>query len=298
MDSPTELSDHVLRDVRRDESPTASAYTIRTAVHTRRHRGGRRPVLRRASQKIVARKRRRSSANFPRSTPAPTRSSPITCPWAAATAWSTATARSSLTRRRGRRARAGSARCRTSSSMPGTSSGSARGRSSRSISRRRTSPAELWLAEGFTQYYGSLIMARAGLAGRQAHARRHGGRRQRGHQRIGPPVPFAGRDERAGAVHRRGARRSIRPTSRRRSSRTTPTAAPSRSGSISRCATRRTAGSRSTTTCARSGASTASPAAETAWTRRKAVHARRPARPAGRGVRRPRVRGRLLTSAT
>ena len=52
---------------------------------------------------------------------------------------------------------------RTSSFTAGTSSASGRRGSSRSISSARTFPGELWLAEGFTQYYGPLTLQRAGL---------------------------------------------------------------------------------------------------------------------------------------
>ena len=63
---------------------------------------------------------------------------------------------------------------------------------------------ELWLAEGFTQYYGPLIMARAGVTG--------GGPRAAGRQRpvraqqSGAAVQVRRRDEHARAVHRRGRR--------------------------------------------------------------------------------------------
>ena len=97
---------------------------------------------------------------------------------------------------------------------------------------------DLWLGEGFTNYYDGLIMERAGRAG----ARRVPGRPRRHHQsddaRAGPQDSQRGRDEPAGAVRRRRRRRSIARRRRTRSSRTTPMARRSRSGSTSRCATR------------------------------------------------------------
>ena len=64
-----------------------------------------------------------------------------------------------------------STRSRTSSSTAGTSSASVRRASSRSISIAPNMSGELWLAEGFTQYYGPLVLQRAGLADLSATAR-------------------------------------------------------------------------------------------------------------------------------
>ena len=55
------------------------------------------------------------------------------------------------------------ARSRTSSSTPGTWSGSARAPSSRSTSSAANMSRELWFAEGFTSYYDGLTIRRAGL---------------------------------------------------------------------------------------------------------------------------------------
>ena len=61
------------------------------------------------------------------------------------------------------RARTARHRRRTSSSTAGTWSASVRGRSSRSTSKTRTCRASCGSAEGFTSYYGPLVMLRAGL---------------------------------------------------------------------------------------------------------------------------------------
>ena len=63
---------------------------------------------------------------------------------------------------------------------------------------------ELWLAEGFTQYYGPLIMARAGL--QTADPVRLVSSAHRRAQQPGAAVQVRGRDEPARAVHRRGRR--------------------------------------------------------------------------------------------
>ena len=201
---------------------------------------------------------------FPRSTPAPTRSSATTCRGAAATAWSTATARSSP----------------TATSLRGNVARRARHGLARVLPRleRRADPAAVARA---VQLRGSEHLRRA-VARRRLHAvlrpADHGARRpERRRSDAAEPgattalsiastpraaVPLGGRDEPAGAVHRRGQRRSTRPTSPTPSSPTTPTARRSRWRSICSCASARTAGSRSTTTCARCGACTASRAAE------------------------------------
>ena len=62
-----------------------------------------------------------------------------------------------------RRATICSTRSRTSSSIAGTSSASGRRASSRSISIARTCPASCGSPKGFTQYYGPLVLQRAGL---------------------------------------------------------------------------------------------------------------------------------------
>ena len=85
---------------------------------------------------------------------------------------------------------------------------------------------ELWLAEGFTQYYGKLIMGRAGLV----DARRDRRRRWRGAAVTvinGPGRQFrsAVADEPDGAVHRRRARGRPDQFHDHASFRTTPTAA-------------------------------------------------------------------------
>ena len=62
---------------------------------------------------------------------------------------------------------------------------------------------ELWLAEGFTQYYGPLAMQRAGLDDLASTARTFGRLdRERG-ARPGSPGALGRRDEPDGAVHRR-----------------------------------------------------------------------------------------------
>ena len=60
-------------------------------------------------------------------------------------------------------ARTCSSTSRTSSFTRGTSSASGRSRSSRSTSTKSNMSGELWLAEGFTNYYGPLVLQRAGL---------------------------------------------------------------------------------------------------------------------------------------
>ena len=206
-------------------TPTARRSTIITAVHHDGPDVGARRVRRPAPRRSSA-SRARSSASSRSSTPAPTRSSATTCRGAAATAWSTATARSwprrSRSRTRRRRARA-------------------RHRLARVLSRleRRADPpgalepfdfeeanmsGELWIAEGFTQYYGDLVLGRAGLrAGRADHAGLANGALAVA-THPGAAVPLGGADEPARAVQRRRRGRSTTRTSATRSSATTPTA--------------------------------------------------------------------------
>ena len=66
---------------------------------------------------------------------------------------------------------------------------------------------ELWLAEGFTQYYGTLIMGRTGLSTRDETAAGLARAAVVGHQQPRPPVSIGRADEPDGAVHRRRARR-------------------------------------------------------------------------------------------
>ena len=98
---------------------------------------------------------------------------------------------------------------------------------------RANMSGELWLAEGFTQYYGPLALQRAGLVDLPTTARHL--RRPRRHRSLTGPgrIGAVGRgDEPDGAVHRRRPRRSIARTGRTRSSRTTRSAARSRWRSI------------------------------------------------------------------
>ena len=127
--------------------------------------------------------------------------------------------------------RAWPARRRTSSSTPGTSSGSVRPRSSRSTSRRPNMSGELWLAEGFTSYYGVLAMIRAGLIAPGPGRGAAGDVRRRRAARARHAVPIGGGHEPAGAVRRCRRRRSTRPTGRTRSCPITRMARRSGSGS-------------------------------------------------------------------
>ena len=97
-----------------------------------------------------------------------------------------------------------STRSRTSSSTAGTSSASGRGRSSRSISKRANMSGELWLAEGFTQYYGPLtLQPRRPRRSARRPQRRSPARRQPSCSDPGHARALRGRDEPDGAVHRR-----------------------------------------------------------------------------------------------
>ena len=130
---------------------------------------------------------------------------------------------------------------------------------------------ELWLAEGFTQYYGTLIMGRAGLATRRKTRCRPVANRERGRcngtgrqfrsaVEMSQLAPFTD----AARVRRR---HQLRDT---RSSRYYTYGAGDRAGAgPERCATGRTARSRSTTTCARCGACTASLAGRSRGSSRK-----------------------------
>ena len=107
----------------------------------------------------------------------------------------------------------------------------------------------LWLAEGFTQYYGPLLRSRAlaaGVVGGGALVSRSAARSS-----TAPAAAFARpsqMSEHAPFADARRGRRSRRSRAAR-SSRTTPTAPRSRSASICRCASCPRASCRSTTTC-------------------------------------------------
>ena len=88
---------------------------------------------------------------------------------------------------------------------------------------------ELWLAEGFTQYYGTLIMGRTGLSTREETAAGLARAAVVGHQQPGPSVSIGRADEPDGAVHRCGARRRQNQFRDDVHLGTTPTAPPSRS---------------------------------------------------------------------
>ena len=62
---------------------------------------------------------------------------------------------------------------------------------------------ELWLAEGFTQYYGDLVLHRAGFVPLARAVDTMGDYADAGTQRPRPRGAFGDRDERAGALHRR-----------------------------------------------------------------------------------------------
>ena len=66
---------------------------------------------------------------------------------------------------------------------------------------------ELWLAEGFTQYYGDVDHGAHGLVDARRDRGRTRSRRRLGHQQPGPSVSIGRADEPDGAVHRCGARR-------------------------------------------------------------------------------------------
>ena len=87
----------------------------------------------------------------------------------------------------------------------------------------------LWLAEGFTQYYGPLLLTRAGLGRRVAPTNDA----LAVITRLGPPRAIGRADERVGARSPTPAWRTTRSIAAARSFRTTPTARRSRSASIS-----------------------------------------------------------------
>ena len=134
--------------------------------------------------------------------------------------------------RRGR-ARICSTRSRTSSSTAGTSSASGRRGSSRSISIARTSRASCgWPKASRSTTVRWRCSARSSWTSRP-RARTFGRpRSRRVARRPGPSRALGRRDEPHGAVHRRRPHRSIAPTGRTRSSRTTRSAARSRWRSI------------------------------------------------------------------
>ena len=147
------------------------------APHRHRRRARRLREGRREDRPAGGRDLRRVPAS---TSPAPTRSSPTTC--------RTRRRRHGAPQQHGdhlgrvdrrRRGATCSTRSRTSSSTAGMSSASGRRGSSRSISIGRTCSGELWLAEGFTQYYGPLVAA--ARAARGLCARRRG--RSRGFDR-------------------------------------------------------------------------------------------------------------------
>ena len=105
----------------------------------------------------------RCTANSRSSTSAPTPSSRATDPIAGATAWSIATRRASRAAAWEVTGRAASAPCRTSISIRGTSSASGRVGLEPFDYDRANMTDGLWIAEGFTQYYGPLLEARAGV---------------------------------------------------------------------------------------------------------------------------------------
>ena len=63
---------------------------------------------------------------------------------------------------------------------------------------------ELWLAEGFTSYYGPLTMKRAGLTEPALVRQRYGRGDRDGHDEPGSPDPIGSRDEPPRAVRGRG----------------------------------------------------------------------------------------------
>ena len=152
---------------------------------------------------------------------------------------------------------------------------------------------ELWLAEGFTQYYGNLIMARTGLSKRDEAGSRTRARGDLGHQQPRAPVSIGRADEPDGAVHRRRTRRRqdqlfddvplVLHVWFCRCARARPE--PPRSIEREDLARRLHAGDVARPRQAGRAA---------AGTGGEALHARGRARPAGRGVRRPRVRRRVL----
>ena len=236
MDSPTELSDSVAAHVhgaqpRRQGRSRSALRSITTATDARRRR------VRRRRREDRPRARRRSSASSRSSTPAPTPSSATTCRGATATAWSTATARSSP-----RRCRCESA-ARSRDVLDTVSHEFFHCWNVERIRPKSLEPfnfeeanmsGELWLAEGFTQYYGTLDHgaapgsrtrddAVAGLATRRSRSINSPGRQFRSAVEMSQLAPFidAARADRS------------RPTSTTRSSPTTPTARRSRWRSIS-----------------------------------------------------------------
>ena len=152
MDSPAEFGPVAMRQFAVD----GRTFRVRRASH--RHRRRARPLRhrRREDRPRARRDLRRVSRSTSR---APTRSSPTTCRTRTATAWSIATARSSPRRRRSAAIAAGcSTRSRTSSSTAGTSSAFGRASLEPFDFERANMSGELWLAEGFTQYYGPLAL--------------------------------------------------------------------------------------------------------------------------------------------
>ena len=167
MDSPVQLGPQMLRTFRLgvsgDRRRAGGDDPRRPAP--RRHRGRGRPLRAAASRRSCA-KRAPSMASCRLTSPAPTRSSPPTRRAPTATAWSTATA-PSLT--------APAALAQSERPLLGTVAHEFfHAWNVERIRPRSLEPfnfddanvsGELWVAEGFTQYYGALLMARAGLAG-------------------------------------------------------------------------------------------------------------------------------------
>ena len=150
-----------------------------------------------------------------------------------ATAWSTATPPCSAPRARWRRTSTGcSSPRRTSSSTPGTWSGSGRRRSSRSISPGPIRRTRSGSGRGSPTTSTGSVLRRAGLLSDSVFAGHGGEHRQRRRPRSGPSVPQPDGDEPAGAVRGRGHRDRSRPTSRTPSSPITPGARASRSAWI------------------------------------------------------------------
>ena len=168
MDSPTEMSDFGLRSLQGEEPG-------RQGVHDPHRRPSRRPRLgarrvRRRHREDRPRAGGRSSASFRSSMPAPTRSSATTSRGAAATAWSTATAPWSPPRPRSRirRRRGGALGTVSHEFFHAWNVERIRPKTLEPFNFEEANMSgELWIAEGFTQYYGGLVMGRAGLrAGR------------------------------------------------------------------------------------------------------------------------------------
>ena len=203
--------------------------------------------------------RRRCSVSSRNSTPAPTRFSATTCRGAAATAWSTATARSLLRRSRIR----GNVR-----NVLGTVSHEffhawnverIRPKSLEPFNFEQANMSgELWLAEGFTQYYGKLDHGQGRLHAAGTGDSQSGEFRARRRRQCRPSIPVTGRDEPDGSVQRRGAIRRPDQFLELPSSTTIRSAPRSRWHSTSSFASGRRDAWRSTTTCERCGACTES----------------------------------------